>query len=197
MSGSNLPTDPCSTALEINAGFGPADQACRLVLSANPLVSRGAAARSGQYRQAASRRSKTLRKSERTSAEILRLARHDTLTDLLNRGVFTRELAEASKRHAGVGGRFTVMMLDLGKFKTVNDTLGHPAADRLLIEAAAYGEGGGLLAVLVKPIGISRPPHLISRAICSKIVPPMLSKQTSTASPAVTDLILSRRSSFR
>jgi len=30
---------------------------------------------------------------------------------------------------------------------------------------------------LVKPIGISRPPHFISRAICSKIVPPTLSKQ--------------------
>jgi hypothetical protein len=49
----------------------------------------------------------------------------------------------------------------------------------------------------VKPIGISRPPHVISRAICSKIVPPTLSKPMSTPSPPVACLIRSRRFSVR
>jgi diguanylate cyclase (GGDEF)-like protein/PAS domain S-box-containing protein len=74
---------------------------------------------------------------QRADAEILRLARHDALTGLLNRAVFTRELGEASKRHARTGGEFTVIMLDLDKFKAVNDTLGHHAGDQLLIEVAA------------------------------------------------------------
>jgi diguanylate cyclase (GGDEF)-like protein/PAS domain S-box-containing protein len=73
---------------------------------------------------------------KRADAQISRLARHDTLTGLFNRAVFTKELGEASKRHARDGGRFTIMMLDLDKFKAVNDTLGHPAGDQLLIEVA-------------------------------------------------------------
>jgi diguanylate cyclase (GGDEF)-like protein/PAS domain S-box-containing protein len=74
--------------------------------------------------------------SKRAGAEILRLSRHDTLTGLFNRAVFTAALDEAGQRHLRDGGRFTVMMLDLDRFKAVNDTLGHPAGDRLLVEVA-------------------------------------------------------------
>jgi diguanylate cyclase (GGDEF)-like protein/PAS domain S-box-containing protein len=73
---------------------------------------------------------------QRTDAEILWLARHDALTGLLNRAVFTRELEEASERYARDGGGFTVIMLDLDRFKAVNDTHGHHAGDQLLIEVA-------------------------------------------------------------
>ena len=69
-------------------------------------------------------------------AEITRLARHDVLTGLANRAEFNAKLAEASKRAKRYGGAITVMMLDLDKFKAVNDTLGHPAGDKLLIEVA-------------------------------------------------------------
>jgi diguanylate cyclase (GGDEF)-like protein/PAS domain S-box-containing protein len=70
----------------------------------------------------------------RAEAEIIHLARHDVLTGLANRAEFNANLDEASKRLKRSGGSFTVMMLDLDKFKAVNDTLGHPAGDQLLVE---------------------------------------------------------------
>ena len=70
----------------------------------------------------------------RAEAEIIHLARHDALTGLANRAEFNAKLEEASKRLKRNGGAVTVMMIDLDKFKVVNDTLGHPAGDQLLIE---------------------------------------------------------------
>jgi diguanylate cyclase (GGDEF)-like protein/PAS domain S-box-containing protein len=70
----------------------------------------------------------------RAEAEIVHLARHDVLTGLANRAEFNARLEEASKRLKRNGGAVTVMMLDLDKFKAVNDTLGHPAGDQLLVE---------------------------------------------------------------
>jgi diguanylate cyclase (GGDEF)-like protein len=70
----------------------------------------------------------------RAEAEIVHLARHDALTGLANRAEFNAKLEEASRRLKRGGGAVTVMMLDLDKFKAVNDTLGHPAGDQLLVE---------------------------------------------------------------
>ncbi len=70
----------------------------------------------------------------RAEAEIVHLARHDVLTGLANRAEFNAKLEEACKRLKRNGGAVTVMMLDLDKFKAVNDTLGHPAGDQLLVE---------------------------------------------------------------
>jgi diguanylate cyclase (GGDEF)-like protein len=72
----------------------------------------------------------------RAEAEIIHLARHDVLTGLANRAEFNAKLEEASKRLKRNGGAVTVMMIDLDRFKRVNDTLGHPAGDRLLAEVA-------------------------------------------------------------
>jgi diguanylate cyclase (GGDEF)-like protein len=70
----------------------------------------------------------------RVEAEIVHLARHDVLTGLANRAEFNARLEEASTRLKRNGGTVTVMMIDLDKFKAVNDTLGHPAGDQLLVE---------------------------------------------------------------
>jgi diguanylate cyclase (GGDEF)-like protein/PAS domain S-box-containing protein len=70
----------------------------------------------------------------RAEAEIVHLAKHDVLTGLPNRAQFNDKLEEAGKRLKRGGAAVTVMMLDLDRFKAVNDMLGHPAGDELLIE---------------------------------------------------------------
>jgi len=64
------------------------------------------------------------------------LAQHDLLTGLANRALFSEKLEEAAKRLHRHGSTFSVLMLDLDKFKQVNDTMGHPAGDQLLVQVA-------------------------------------------------------------
>ncbi len=72
----------------------------------------------------------------RNEKRIAFLAQHDLLTGLANRALFSEKLDDAAKRLKRHGTNFTVLMLDLDKFKNVNDTLGHPAGDQLLVEVA-------------------------------------------------------------
>lgn len=61
---------------------------------------------------------------------------HDPLTDLANRSLFLYQVGHALARHSRQATPVTVLFLDLDNFKTVNDSLGHAAGDRLLVEAA-------------------------------------------------------------
>jgi len=73
-----------------------------------------------------------------------RMALHDGLTDLPNRMSFTEELERRFLNRDEYAG-MAVAMLDLSRFKVVNDTYGHQAGDQLLIALAAR------LSALLKP----------------------------------------------
>jgi diguanylate cyclase (GGDEF)-like protein len=63
-------------------------------------------------------------------------AYHDDLTDLPNRALFNERVAAALDDATAHGTQFAVLVLDLDRFKEVNDTLGHAAGDRLLCALA-------------------------------------------------------------
>ncbi len=68
--------------------------------------------------------------------ELTHRAERDPLTGLANRSAFDARLAQLHQ-DAGQGGvDFSLMLIDLDRFKEVNDTFGHAAGDRLLIEVA-------------------------------------------------------------
>ncbi|HEY4721658.1 MAG TPA: EAL domain-containing protein, partial [Anaerolineae bacterium] len=71
-----------------------------------------------------------------SEAKIARLAHHDPLTDLANRVLFREKINESLARLRRYGSEFALFLLDLDKFKTVNDTLGHQHGDALLKEVA-------------------------------------------------------------
>lgn len=74
---------------------------------------------------------------QRESADkISHLARFDTLTGLPNRLQLTETLAQALTDADKWRRRCGFMMIDLDRFKAVNDTLGHPVGDRLLAQVA-------------------------------------------------------------
>jgi len=76
--------------------------------------------------------------TERKRAEemIRHMAYHDALTDLPNRTLFTDRLNVALANARRAGQMVAVLFLDLDRFKTVNDTVGHGAGDQLLQQVA-------------------------------------------------------------
>lgn len=69
-------------------------------------------------------------------ADGLRLAATDPLTGLYNRRYALPHLARLAERSCATGRHFAVMVLDLDRFKLVNDTWGHAAGDAVLVEIA-------------------------------------------------------------
>jgi diguanylate cyclase (GGDEF)-like protein/PAS domain S-box-containing protein len=73
---------------------------------------------------------------KRSEQRIAFLAYHDALTGLENRFGLRVRLDELLSKTIGPRARTAVMLIDLDRFKYVNDTLGHDVGDRLLVEVA-------------------------------------------------------------
>ncbi|HEX4333376.1 MAG TPA: EAL domain-containing protein [Usitatibacter sp.] len=69
--------------------------------------------------------------------EILRLAYEDALSGLPNRAMFYEQLGQAVRIARRGGENISVMMLDMDRFKAINDTLGHTVGDQVLREVGA------------------------------------------------------------
>ncbi|MFJ9870632.1 putative bifunctional diguanylate cyclase/phosphodiesterase [Streptomyces sp. NPDC101165] len=111
-------------------------------------------------------------------------ATHDALTGLPNRTLFFERLEKALG--AGEGQRFGLCYLDLDGFKTVNDSLGHAAGDRLLVEVAdrlqscatAPGEmvarlGGDEFVALTTGPGTEREVDELAERIMNALITPI------------------------
>lgn len=90
--------------------------------------------------------------SKRRSERLERMATTDELTGLANRGRLHERLREQIKAAESDGKPFVVMLLDLDRFKEINDTLGHHYGDLLLkelgVRLAAHVGPSGLVARL-------------------------------------------------
>ena len=79
----------------------------------------------------------------------IHIATHDALTEAPNRLAFQRALGERAKQP----GLFAVAMVDLDRFKLVNDTLGHLAGDELIREICAILQRAAPEEALVARLG--------------------------------------------
>jgi diguanylate cyclase (GGDEF)-like protein len=82
--------------------------------------------------------------TERKQSEsaLRHIAFHDALTGLPNRALFTQQLrvaVEGARRESRT--LFAVLFIDLDRFKVINDSLGHPLGDELLVALARRLEG--------------------------------------------------------
>ena len=101
---------------------------------------------------------------EMTQRALEGLSRHDPVTMLPSRGLFDETLDEALIKNKSTGSKLAVLALNLDRFRTINDSLGHTVGDLLLREVAQRidgclrdGDSAGRLGgdeffVLVEPI---------------------------------------------
>jgi diguanylate cyclase (GGDEF)-like protein/PAS domain S-box-containing protein len=114
------------------------------------------------------------------------MARHDSLTGLPNRMMFSNLLNVAIPTAARYKRHFAVMFIDLDRFKFINDTLGHEAGDTLLKEITARFQqtlrasdviarlGGDEFVVLVQEVADREHASAVARKMLSAAIKPML-----------------------
>ena len=117
-------------------------------------------------------------------ARIQHLAAHDPLTDLPNRILFEKHLADVEAR-AQRREKIGILCIDLDHFKNVNDELGHAAGDaalkiasQILVDCVREGDlvarlGGDEFAVIAGHLENSEEAALLARRIVEKISEPM------------------------
>lgn len=117
-------------------------------------------------------------------ARIAYLAHHDPLTGLPNRTLLQDRLHQALVRANRERSMVGVLFLDLDRFKTINDSLGHPAGDRLLLAVAerirtcvresdtVCRQGGDEFIVVLQDLADAEAPARVADKILSRLSEP-------------------------
>lgn len=114
---------------------------------------------------------------KRGEEQLEHMAYHDALTGLPNRKLLQLRFEHALERAERHGKHVGLLMLDLDRFKNINDSLGHEAGDQLLIELAERFRGrlreedticrlgGDEFAVLLEEITCSEEPARLAQSL--------------------------------
>ncbi|OGP66594.1 MAG: hypothetical protein A2W27_08005 [Deltaproteobacteria bacterium RBG_16_44_11] len=128
------------------------------------------------------------REAERQRAEdrIQHLATHDALTGLPNRLMFSQLLNHAIQSAKRYKRQLAVFFIDLDRFKTINDTLGHDAGDQLLQEIAIRFKqslraadviarlGGDEFVILIEEVSDSKQVATVAHKILAAAIKPIV-----------------------
>jgi len=122
---------------------------------------------------------------EAANKQLRYLATHDALTGLPNRVLLDDRLAQAIAHSQRNGNLFALLMVDLDRFKLINDSLGHRAGDELLQETARRltgvaraidtiaRSGGDEFVVIMHPIDAREDAELLAQRVIEALKPTM------------------------
>jgi diguanylate cyclase (GGDEF)-like protein len=145
---------------------------------------------SGALRRAAER--------EVLEEQLRHRAFYDSLTGLPNRALFLDRIAHSTARADRLGHELAVLFIDLDRFKVVNDSLGHSAGDRLLVEVGRRLKnclresdtlarlGGDEFTVMLEgPTAVADAPQAAERILAAMRAPFVLDGQDTYASASI------------
>ena len=119
---------------------------------------------------------------EQSKRQIEEIAYHDALTGLPNRRLFTSDICQLIAAKERKAGRFGLLLIDLDRFKQINDTLGHDAGDALLVECARRLKatlrasdriarlGGDEFAILLDDLSAATAEIPSVEALCQRVI---------------------------
>jgi len=122
---------------------------------------------------------------EHANAQLRHAATHDALTGLPNRVLLADRLRQAIARASRHQMRFAVLVVDLDRFKAINDSLGHIAGDELLQEVARRLSGllreedslarlgGDEFVLLIHEVSTPQDAEEVAREVLSQVALPV------------------------
>lgn len=123
---------------------------------------------------------------KRMEQQLNYMATHDTLTGLPNRLMFSQLLNQAIRSAQRHKRQLAVLFIDLDRFKTINDSLGHEAGDRMLKEMARRFKrslravdvvgrlGGDEFVIFIEEVEEFRQVEIVAHKLLSSAIKPMV-----------------------